>query len=118
MDNGGMFVAASIGGQAVTMQVDTGANGCTIPESLANALIASGQATELDESSAQLADGSRRYHRNVSVTSLGVGDHWRSNVPMMVAPDGSTPLLGLPVLLVNGNGKFTIDAVNRQIVFG
>jgi hypothetical protein len=32
--------------------------------------------------------------------------------------DGAMPLLGLPVLLVNGHGKFTIDAVNRQIVFG
>jgi predicted aspartyl protease len=118
MDNGSMFVSASIGGQPVTMEIDTGANGCTIPESLANSLIASGQATELDQTSVQLADGSSRYARKVSVPFLGVGNHWRDDVPMMVTPDGATPLLGLPVLLVNGNGRFTIDAVNRQILFG
>jgi predicted aspartyl protease len=89
MDNGSMFVSASIGGQPVTMEIDTGANGCTISESLANSLIASGQATELDQSSVQLADGSSRYARNVSVLFLGVGNHWRDDVPMMVTPDGA-----------------------------
>jgi hypothetical protein len=117
LDNGAMFVSAAIGGRPVTMQVDTGANVCTIPESLANELIASGQARELPRSSSELADGRVHTFRHISVSMLVLGNHWRKDIPMTVMP-GGTPLLSLAVLLLSGKGKFTIDAVHRQIVFG
>jgi hypothetical protein len=116
-DNGAMFVAAAIGGRPVTMQVDTGANACTIPEALANELIASGQATELQQSSSELADGQFHTFRHISVSMLVVGNHWGKDIQMTVMPSG-TPLLSLPVLLSSGNGKFTVDAVKRKITFG
>jgi hypothetical protein len=114
----GMHVSATVAGHSVDMLVDTGANRCTVNESLADTLIADGQATELELGQAQLADGSWHSVRRISIKSLGVGSHWRTDVPFMVNPDASTPLLGLPVLLVNGNGKFTVDAVNQRIIFG
>jgi hypothetical protein len=116
-DNGAMFVSASIGGRPVTMQVDTGANVCTIPESLANALIASGQATEIGEGSGELANGSRIAYRRISVSMLVVGNHWGKDINMTVMPSG-TPLLSLPILFSSGQGKFTVDGVNRKIIFG
>ena len=116
-DNGAMFVAAAIGGRPVTMQVDTGANVCTIPEALANELIASGEATELQQSSSELADGQFHRFRHISVSMLVVGNHWGKDIQMTVMPSG-TPLLSLPVLLSSGNGKFTVDAVKRKIIFG
>jgi hypothetical protein len=117
LDNGAMFVSAAIGGRPVTMQVDTGANVCTVPESLANELIASGEATELQQSSSQLADGQFHTFRHISVSTLVVGNHWGKDIQMTVMPSG-TPLLSLPVLLSSGNGKFTVDAINRKIIFG
>ena len=116
-DNGAIFVAAAIGGRPVTMQVDTGANVCTIPEALANELIASGEATELQQSSSELADGQFHTFRHISVSMLVVGNHWGKDIQMTVMPSG-TPLLSLPVLLSSGNGKFTVDAVKRKITFG
>jgi predicted aspartyl protease len=116
-DNGAMFVAASIGGRPVIMQVDTGANVCTINEALADELIASGQAKDLGQTSGSLATGGSYTTREISVSMLVVGNHWGKDIHMTVMPRG-TPLLSLPILLSSGNGKFTVDAVNRKIIFG
>jgi clan AA aspartic protease (TIGR02281 family) len=116
MKGGGIYVNVQVGDTTITMLLDTGANLVTINESLANSLIASGQATESAPSEAILADGSKQAHRSVLVKSLWVGSHQRLNVLVGVLPDGTEPLLGLPVL--NAIGKFTIDSANRQLIFG
>ena len=100
------------------MQVDTGANTCTIGETLANELIASGQATDLGQTSGSLATGGSYTTREISVSILVVGNHWGKDIHMTVMPTDKPPLLSLPILLSSGSGKFTVDAVKRKIIFG
>jgi hypothetical protein len=77
-------------------------------------LIAEGHATEGSGGTINLADGSSHHERSVVVDAMTIGNHTRSQVPMTVS-DGE-PLLGLPVL--NGIGKFTIDAQHGVLTFG
>jgi hypothetical protein len=117
-DNGAMFVSAAIAGRPVTMQVDTGANTCTIGETLANELTAAGEATVIGQTTGSTATGGSYTTREISVSMLVVGQHWGKNIHMTVMPTDKPPLLSLPILLSSGNGRFTVDAHNRQIIFG
>jgi predicted aspartyl protease len=115
--NNAIFIHATIAGRDEIMQLDTGANLCTITDKLADELIASGEAHEVEASEYKLADGSVHMGRNVVVNSLALGAHRRHGVMMSVTPDSSM-LLGLPVLNAVSGGKFTIDTTNSQLVLG
>lgn len=110
----GIHVVAAVGGVSTDMLVDTGASVSSISSALANSLLASGKATELRQTEVTLADGSKHMERVISVNSLTLGSHVRTNVLMTISEGGS--LLGLPVL--NAIGKFTIDSSANQLIFG
>jgi clan AA aspartic protease (TIGR02281 family) len=111
-----IHVTVTIGGVPNDMLLDTGAAMSSVTTSLADGLIARGEAHELAPAKFTMANGSSEYERVVSVNSITIGSHTRTNVSMSVGPDGSMMLLGLPVL--NAIGKFTIDAGSSQLIFG
>jgi clan AA aspartic protease (TIGR02281 family) len=117
MEQAGVYVPVTIGGQSVTMILDTGATFTAITNSLAASLITAGQAKEDGAPiPVTLANGSIVQERQILVNSLTIGAHTRWNVRMLVSPDGADNLPGLPVLAAIG--KFTIDAANSQLLFG
>ena len=115
MSNGAILVKVSVPGHWAIMQVDAGVGTATIVTSLADKLIAEGQATEQAPQTFVMADGSKSTTRMVLVKSLTVGAHTITDVPMSVVPENATMLLGLPVL--NTIGKFTVDSANKQLTF-
>lgn len=110
----GAYVAVSIGTMPETMLVDTGATGMTVTESVANQLIASGQATEQQAETATLAGGVKHEFRQVDINSVTVAGHVVNNVHAGVVPDGSDMLLGLGVLAKVSN-KFAINVANSTL---
>jgi hypothetical protein len=117
MARNAIYVDVSLGGTPATMLLDTGANVSSISTTLADNLVAAGQAKAAGQSMpVTLADGSTIQERVLIVNTLTIGAHTRRNVRMLVSPDGVDMLLGLPVL--NAIGKFTIDAANSQLLLG
>jgi hypothetical protein len=114
--NSGAYVAVSIGTIAANMLVDTGATGMTVSESIADSLIANGQATEAAAEMVGLAGGVKREFRQVDISSVTVGGHVVTNVHAGVVPDGSDMLLGLGVL-AKVSGKFAINVANSTLDF-
>jgi clan AA aspartic protease (TIGR02281 family) len=112
----GAYVAVSIGTTAATMLVDTGATGMTISESIADQLIASGQATSAPSETVTLAGGVKQEFRQVNISSVTVGGHVVNNVHAGVTPDGSDMLLGLSVL-AQVAPKFAINVANSTLDF-
>jgi predicted aspartyl protease len=98
------------------MLVDTGATGMTVSESIADSLIANGQATEAAAEMVGLAGGVKREFRQVDISSVTVGGHVVTNVHAGVVPDGSDMLLGLGVL-AKVSGKFAINVANSTLDF-
>jgi clan AA aspartic protease (TIGR02281 family) len=111
---GGAYVAVSIGTTAANMLVDTGATDMTVSESIANSLIASGQATEQKASEMVLAGGAKKSFRHVAINTVTVGGHEVKNVEAAVTPDGSDMLLGLGVLAQLAP-KFGINVANSTL---
>ena len=109
-----IHINVNVGGTPVDMILDTGAEISSISTSLADTLIASGQATEAAPVRMTMADGSKHFERTIVVKTMTVGNHVRYNVHVSVS-DGMA-LLGLPVL--NAIGKFTIDSAHNQLTFG
>jgi predicted aspartyl protease len=109
-----IHVTVTIGGVPNDLLLDTGAAMSSVTASLADGLIARGEAHELAPTKFTMANGSSEHERVISVNSIG--SHTRTKVSMSVGPDGSMLLLGLPVL--NAIGKFTIDAGSSQLIFG
>ena len=112
----GAYVAVSIGTIAANMLVDTGAIGMTVSASIANQLIANGQATERPAEIVGLAGGVKQEFRQVDISSVTVGGHVVPNVHAGVMPDGSDMLLGLGVL-AQVSGKFAINVPNATLDF-
>jgi predicted aspartyl protease len=110
-----VHVMVTLGGMTVDMVLDTGAALSSIPAAIADQLIAAGQARELDPMQMGMADGSAHPMRTISINTLTIGSHTRTNVKVVVSDNGMS-LLGLPVL--NAIGKFSIDAVGGQLTFG
>jgi predicted aspartyl protease len=113
MVNGAMQVQVVFGDKTVDMMIDTGANTCSLPEGVVNAMVAAGFAKESQGGKVLLADGSEHAERRVIVKSLTLGGHTSSDVLIGVAPEGSPPLLCLPIL--TAIGKFTIDGANHKL---
>jgi clan AA aspartic protease (TIGR02281 family) len=114
--NSGAYVAVSIGTIAANMLVDTGATGMTVSASIADQLIASGQATERPSETVTLAGGIKQAFRQVNISSVTVGGHVVNNVHAGVTPDGSDMLLGLSVL-AQVAPKFAINIAANTLDF-
>jgi hypothetical protein len=114
-DRNGVRVPITLGDTFTYMILDTGANVSSINESLADQLIARGQAKELDPVEVTLAGGSKVTERTLSINKLIIGQHTRYGVVMTIVKDDADMLLGLPVL--NAIGRFTIDAGSNQLIF-
>jgi predicted aspartyl protease len=97
------------------MQLDTGANISTIKESLADSLVAAGEAKDMGTREYVMANGVKSTHRTVVVQALQLGSHRRGDVPMAVVSNDGMQLLGLSVL--NSIGTFTVDSASNQLVF-
>ncbi|MFZ0605555.1 MAG: retropepsin-like aspartic protease [Roseiarcus sp.] len=111
---GGAYVAVSIGATAATMLVDTGATGMTVSASIADQLIASGQATGAQAETVILAGGVKQEFRQVDINAVIIAGHVVNNVHAGVVPDGSDMLLGLGVLAKVSN-KFAINVANSTL---
>jgi hypothetical protein len=112
----GAYVAVSIGTTAANMLVDTGATGMTVSESVANELIANGQATSAPSETMVLAGGAKQEFRVLNISSVTVGGHVVRNVHAGVTPDGADMLLGLGVL-AQVAPKFAINVANSTLDF-
>jgi hypothetical protein len=116
-ETGGMIIPVMIGSHPVDMLVDTGATISAVNETLADELIASGEATDANRpSEVVMADNRVVTVRNIWLKSLQVGTHTRVHVLVSVNPAGAANLIGLPVL--NAIGRMTIDSSNHRLIFG
>ena len=113
--NNALYLHVSIDGHDELMQLDTGANISTIKESLANSLVAAGEAKDMGTREYVMANGVKSTHRTVVVQALQLGSHRRGDVPMAVVSNDGMQLLGLSVL--NSIGTFTVDSASNQLVF-
>ena len=109
-------VTVTLGAYSVNMLIETGATGVSIGPTLADKLVAAGDAHYEGEMEVTVADGSVHKERILIVHKLSVGNHVLNDVPAGVTPVDTMMLLPFPVL--NQMGRFTIDTRNNQLVFG
>jgi hypothetical protein len=110
-------VGVTLGTTYVTMQIDTGCSTMLLQKSVADGLIARGEATEAGTGRSVLADGSEHITRYIVINSINIGGKTLSNVQAGVgADDKASPLLGIGTL--NRFGRFTIDTTGHQLVLG
>jgi hypothetical protein len=88
----------------------------TVTESIADKLLATGQATRIGDSDTTLADGTHRKVRTISINTVTIGGHGISNVPAMVNPDGAIMLLGFAVLN-KVSDRFAINTAKSTLDF-
>jgi gag-polyprotein putative aspartyl protease len=111
--NNALYLHVAIDGHDELMQLDTGANISTIKESLADSLVAAGEAIDMGAGEYVMANGTKSTNRTVIVKRLQLGSHRKGDVTMAVVPNDGMQLLGLSVL--NSIGTFSIT--NDQLVF-
>jgi clan AA aspartic protease (TIGR02281 family) len=105
-------ITVMIGSHPVQMLIDTGASAMVLNRSIADALVASGEARWSGRTEKfTIADGSTVDQPMIILNRVMIGSHGRRNVWASVTPTGIS-LLGFPVL--NAIGPFTIDG-NRLI---
>lgn len=109
-------VPVSMGGQTVMMTIDTGAMIGMVPKSVADALIASGNAVEAEAGTSILADGQKIPERRIMIKQISLGSQVVNNVLTGVGPDNGMSLLGMNVL--KKFGQFTIDTATDHLVLG
>jgi hypothetical protein len=109
-------VLAMIGSISATMLIDTGASVASVNASVAQALLASGEAIETGQGEVGLAGGQTVTEDCIIIRQIALGTHVATNVPAVINANDDDMLLSLPAL--NQMGKFTIDTANSQLVFG
>ena len=109
-------VSAMIGSISATMLIDTGASVASVNASVAQALLASGEAIEAGQGEVGLAGGHTETEDCIIIRQIALGTHVATNVRAVINPNDDDMLLSLPAL--NQMGKFTIDTANSQLVFG
>jgi Aspartyl protease len=109
-------VSAMIGSISATMLIDTGASVASVNASVAQALLASGEAIEAGQGAVGLAGGQTVTEDCIIIRQIALGTHVATNVPAVINANDDDMLLSLPAL--NQMGKFTIDTANSQLVFG
>ena len=106
-----------LGSIPVTMMIDTGCALEAITQTIADRLIASGQATYGEDVEYTMADGSTNMSKTISVATVTIGGHGLHNVHAGISPDGAPLLLGFTILQ-QISPKFTIDTVAGVLTFG
>jgi hypothetical protein len=109
-------VSAMIGLISATMLIDTGASVASVNASVAQALLASGEAIEAGQGEVRLAGGQTVTEDCIIIRQIALRTHVATNVPAVINANDDDMLLSLPAL--NQMGKFTIDTANSQLVFG
>ena len=105
-----------IGSISAIMLIDTGASVASVNASVAQALLASGEAIEAGQGEVGLAGGQTLTENCIIIRQIALGTHVATNVQAVINANDDDMLLSLPAL--NQMGKFTIDTVNSQMVFG
>jgi hypothetical protein len=103
---------------SVRMTLDTGATFMSVSSSLANTLVANGEATWMDDNggTVTLADGTSHPVKRVLVKVVTLAGHAIYNVPATVDENDTAGMLfGMQALA--RFGKFTIDPQNNQLRF-
>jgi hypothetical protein len=106
-------VEVLVGGEPLTMLLDTGATISQIPQALADRLVATGRARITGTARVLLASGMIHTTPVVEIDSLILGQHAVRQVRATVAAGDA--LLSFPV--VDGIGPFTIDTRASQLIF-
>lgn len=99
---GGYQTLATLNGVASIFTVDSGATAITIPQDLADRLIADGSLTPADllgSVTVGLADGSKHVENRYMLHSVTLGGRTVHDVECLVGPSGTSPLLGQTFLL-------------------
>jgi clan AA aspartic protease (TIGR02281 family) len=115
-DGGSVRIDVELGSVTKRMLIDTGADGVSIPESVADRLLLQREAVESESAVVTLANGREETQRGLRILSVSIGGHVLHDIYANVAPDSSEPLLGFPVL--NHVGRFTIDTNAGVLIFG
>jgi predicted aspartyl protease len=102
------FINVLLGGRSIIMTVDTGATSGQVPAKFADALIADGAATEGEQETFKIADGSSRTSRTIYIANVNIGGHVVHNIQFGVVDDDAMPLLGFNALSAVSN-SFKID---------
>jgi hypothetical protein len=109
-------VSAMIGSISAPMLIDTGATIASVNYSVAQALLASGEAVEDGRAEIGLAGGQTVTADHIVIHRIAVGTHVATEVPAIINTHDADMLLSLPAL--NQMGKFTIDMTSGQLIFG
>jgi predicted aspartyl protease len=109
-------VSAMIGSISAIMLIDTGASVASVNASVAQALLASGEADALGPAEIGLAGGQTVTEDSISIHQIALGTHVATDLRAVVNTNDDEMLLSLPAL--NQMGKFTIDIANSLLVFG
>jgi clan AA aspartic protease (TIGR02281 family) len=110
------YVPLEVGSQAVTMLLDTGATVMSLNESVADSLVAKGEAERTVDTTMTMADGHHATVHQIIVHDIKIGAHTLHNVRATITPENAEMLLPFPVL--NQLGRFTIDSANNKLIFG
>jgi clan AA aspartic protease (TIGR02281 family) len=113
--SGAMLTRMRVGSSYVTALIDTGATSVSIPQSLAQGLVANGDATYQGEDTVTIADGSSRRQSLVKIKTIQLGSIVLHDVLATVAPDGADVLLGNSAL--DKLGRVTIDKAAGLLTF-
>lgn len=116
VDDGQAFVAVHIGRLTFQSLLDTGATSMSLPETAADELIGSGDATEGEPVNVTHAGGERLQRRSIIVHAVTIGGHTVREVRCVVEDDGSVPLLGFGVLQ-QISPRFAINTTTSTLDF-
>jgi clan AA aspartic protease (TIGR02281 family) len=111
----GVSLNVGVGRHTVTMMLDTGASETAVTEELADALVRDGSARWLGERKYRMADGTVTSAQALVINEVRLGTHIVRNVEASVIPNGTTMLLGFPV--VDRIGPFMVNTRTRELVF-
>jgi gag-polyprotein putative aspartyl protease len=110
------FVEMLVGSTQITAQVDTGASGMTVTESVARELLDSGQAEVGPDGEMTLADGSVHPSTHIVIHRVTVGEHVIFDVLAGVVSDRASMLLGFDVLR-GISPRFAINTATSTLDF-
>jgi gag-polyprotein putative aspartyl protease len=110
------FTTISVNNKWVKVQVDTGAYGMTMTQSLADAMVNNGDAARGGDSEVGGFDGAKQTVHHIVIKTLTFGGRDIADVDAVVVPDSGNPLLGMDIL--RRFGKFTIDTAASQLILG
>jgi predicted aspartyl protease len=98
------------------MLIDTGATEMLVTNTLADELVAKGDAEATSDETYILANGQTDQARRIVIHKMRIGPHVLNKIVAGVVPDSAAMLLPFPVL--NLIGRFTIDTANNKLIFG